>query len=120
MEGLSEDERAAMQERMEARRSNRRSNFSNGDARFRRRAGEGRMERLFEAAEQLGNARVGELVEQARAEVEAARLAAEQGDEEQARLHQKALREILGEVREELPEQFQHRGDGFRGGRRSR
>ena len=78
------------------------------------------MARLFAAAERLGNERVSELLDQARAEVEEARLAAERGDEEQARLHQEALRKILGEVREELPEQLQNHGRGFRRGRRSR
>ena len=116
MEGLSEDQRASMRERMKARRSAR----ADGDTRFRTQSSEGRMARLFAAAERLGNERVSELLDQARAEVEEARLAAERGDEEQARLHQEALREILGEVREELPEQIQNRGRGFRRGRRSR
>lgn len=116
MEGLSEDERASMRERMKARRSAR----ADSDSHFRMQSSEGRMERLFAAAERLGNARVSKLLEQARTEVEEARLAAEQGDDEQTRLHREALREILGEVREELPEQFHNRGHGVRGGRRSR
>lgn len=110
MEGLSEDERASMRERTKARRY----------THFRMQSSEGRMERLFAAAERLDSARVSELLERVRAEVEEARLAAEQGDQEQARLHREALREILGEVREELPEHFQNRDNGFRGGRRSR